>query len=93
MVDGDGLKYQRPPPLNYPDAEDTPDFETYDNWKSPEFKYLHDAGLLKDPYAYTYLDSSKLWTARKFIINGQESISLESPSNDIPIKYTSSSII
>lgn len=26
MVDGDGLKYQRPPPLNYPDDEDTPDF-------------------------------------------------------------------
>ena len=26
MVDGDGLKYQRPPPLNYPDEEDTPDF-------------------------------------------------------------------
>ncbi len=49
MVDGDGLKYQRPPPLNYPDDEDTPDFETYDNWQTPEFTYLHDAGLLKDP--------------------------------------------
>jgi hypothetical protein len=35
MVDGDGLKYQRPPALNYPDEEDTPDFETYENWKTP----------------------------------------------------------
>lgn len=26
MVDGDQNKYQRPPPLNYPDDEDTPDF-------------------------------------------------------------------
>ena len=25
MVDGDQNKYQRPPPLNYPDEEDTPD--------------------------------------------------------------------
>ena len=25
MVDGDQNKYQRPPPLNYPDDEDTPD--------------------------------------------------------------------
>jgi hypothetical protein len=49
MVDGDGLKYQRPPPLNYPDAEDTPDDETYENWQSPEFKYLWDAGIVKDP--------------------------------------------
>lgn len=29
MVDGDQNKYQRPPPLNYPDEEDTPDTETY----------------------------------------------------------------
>lgn len=49
MVDADGMKYQRPPPLNYPDDEDTPDFETHDNWKSPEFTYLWDAGLLRDP--------------------------------------------
>lgn len=49
MVDGDGLKYQRPPPLNYPDEEDTPDTETYENWKTPEFTYLWDAGILKDP--------------------------------------------
>lgn len=48
-IDGDQMKYQRPPPLNYPDDEDTPDFETYENWKSPEFVYLWDAGLLKDP--------------------------------------------
>lgn len=34
MVDGDQNKYQRPPPLNYPDEEDTPDTETYENWKS-----------------------------------------------------------
>lgn len=47
-VNGDQMKYQRPP-LNYPDDEDTPDFETYDNWKNPEFVYLWDAGLLKDP--------------------------------------------
>lgn len=48
-IDGDQLKYQRPPPLNYPDEEDTPDTETFENWKSPEFIYLWDAGLLKDP--------------------------------------------
>lgn len=49
MVDGDQWKYQRPPPLNYPDEEDTPDTEAYENWKTPEFTYLWDAGLLKDP--------------------------------------------
>jgi hypothetical protein len=48
-VNGDQMKYQRLPPLNYPDDEDMPDFETYDNWKNPEFVYLWDAGLLKDP--------------------------------------------
>ena len=52
MVDGDQNKYQRPPPLNYPDQDDTPDDETYEIWQSPEFKYLWDAGLLKDPYIY-----------------------------------------
>jgi len=25
MTDGDSIKFQRPPPLNYPDEEDTPD--------------------------------------------------------------------
>jgi hypothetical protein len=49
IVDGDQWKYQRPPPLNYPDEEDTPDTETYELFNSPEFKYLHDAGLMKDP--------------------------------------------
>jgi hypothetical protein len=29
MVDLDQFKYQRPPPLNYPDIEDSPDTETY----------------------------------------------------------------
>ena len=28
-VDQDQFKYQRPPPLNYPDEEDSPDVETY----------------------------------------------------------------
>jgi hypothetical protein len=49
QVDGDGFKYQRPPPLNYPDEEDTPDTETYENWKTPEFTYLWDSGILRDP--------------------------------------------
>ena len=49
MVDGDQNKYQRPPPLNYPDKEDTPDDETFAVFQSPEFTYLHDAGLLRDP--------------------------------------------
>ena len=29
MVDPETWKLQRPPPLNYPDEEDTPDFETH----------------------------------------------------------------
>jgi hypothetical protein len=82
MVDGDGLKYQRPPPLNYPDEEDTPDFETYENWKTPEFTYLHDSGILRDPYIQSYLDSSTSWTARRSTTNGQESINLVLPSSD-----------
>ena len=49
MVDGDQNKYQRPPPLNYPDSEDTPDTETWNIWRSHEYMYLHDAGLLTDP--------------------------------------------
>ncbi|CAM6006534.1 unnamed protein product [Sphagnum balticum] len=50
MVNGDGIKYQRPPPLNFPDEEDTPDTETHELWQTPAFVYLWDAGLMKDPY-------------------------------------------
>lgn len=34
MVDPDTWRYQRPPPLNYPNPEDTPDTETAEIWKS-----------------------------------------------------------
>ena len=42
-------RYQRPPPLNWPDAEDTPDDDTYALFDSPEFKMLYEAGLLVAP--------------------------------------------
>ena len=47
--DEDNWRMQRPPPVNWPDEEDTPDFETYYNFKSPQYQQLWDAGALKDP--------------------------------------------
>lgn len=88
MVDGDGLKYQRPPPLNYPDEEDTPDTETYENWKTPEFTYLHDSGILKDPYSINNSDFSRSSMERKCTASGQESISQAFPSSDYPSTNT-----
>jgi len=49
MTDPDAWRWQRAPPLNYPSEEDSPDFETVEGWKSGEFKYLWDAGLMVDP--------------------------------------------
>ena len=93
MVDGDQNKYQRPPPLNYPDEEDTPDTETYELWKSEEFTYLHDAGILRDPYRMEYLGSSRLSTGRRFITSGRESTSREWPSRATPPSDDSANII
>ena len=82
MVDGDQNKYQRPPPLNYPDEDDTPDTETHDIWQTGEFTYFWDAGLMRDPYTSFDLDSSKLWMERRSTTNGLESTNLELPSGD-----------
>ena len=82
MVDGDQNKYQRPPPLNYPDEEDTPDTEAIEIWNSPEFTYLHDGGMLRDPYLSSYPATSKSLTARRSTTSGPVSTSQELSSGD-----------
>jgi hypothetical protein len=47
--DEDYWRYQRPPPLNWPDTEDTPDEDTFRKFKSQEFKRLYEAGQLVPP--------------------------------------------
>jgi hypothetical protein len=39
--DEDYWRFQRPPPLNFPDVDDTPDEDTYKIFKSGEFRRLY----------------------------------------------------
>lgn len=59
--DEDNWRYQRPPPLNYPNEEDTPDEETAANFASVQFQELWDAGVLKDPF-FELKDGKKVYS-------------------------------
>ena len=39
-------RLQRPPPFEYPDAQDTPDTSDNELFDSPEYKMLEEAGLV-----------------------------------------------
>jgi len=47
--DEDAWRYQRPPPLMYPDEDDTPDPEDFLIFQTPEYNDWWDAGVLKRP--------------------------------------------
>ena len=47
--DEDSYRYQRPPPLNYPDEDDTPDIEDFLVFQTPQYNEWYDAGLAKKP--------------------------------------------
>jgi len=47
--DEDNYRYQRPPPLMYPDEDDTNDPEDFLVFKTPEYNEWWDAGVLKKP--------------------------------------------
>ena len=48
-VDDDNYRFQRPPPLMYPDEDDTPDPEDFLVFQTPEYNEWWDAGILKRP--------------------------------------------
>lgn len=48
-VDDDNYRYQRPPPLMYPDEDDTPDPEDFLVFQTQEYNEWWDAGVLKRP--------------------------------------------
>ncbi len=48
-ADEDNNRYQRPPPLNYPDEDETPDTDMYESFQTKEYRYLYEAGQLKPP--------------------------------------------
>ena len=54
-------RLQRPPPLEYPDPEDTPDRRDEQLFKSKEYKYLQEAGLVGDPF-FTIQGQKKIYT-------------------------------
>jgi hypothetical protein len=53
--DEDIYRYQKAPPLMYPDEDDTPDPEDYLVFRTPEYNDWWDAGLLKRPYFFILL--------------------------------------
>ena len=68
--DEDAWKYQRPPPLHYPDAEDTPDAEDFLAFQTKEFNEWYNAGIVKKPYLIILLiGSSRLKKERKSTSN------------------------
>jgi len=59
--DEDNWRQQRAPPLEWPDDEDTADYDTYVNWHHQVYYDLHDAGIVKDPY-FEIKDGKKIYT-------------------------------
>ena len=48
--EADNWRYQRPPPLNFPDDEDTPDTTYFKMFNSVPHKDLYDAGVTNPPF-------------------------------------------
>ncbi|CAD8056116.1 unnamed protein product [Paramecium primaurelia] len=46
--DEDHWRITHPPPLNYPDSEDTDDTDTYQDYHSPSGRFLRDIGIIGD---------------------------------------------
>ena len=57
----DNFKYQRPPPLNYPNDSDTPDDKLLAMFKSVPHMNLYDAGVVNAPF-FEVIDGKKVYT-------------------------------
>ena len=53
--------YQRPPPLNYPDDQDTNDMVYLQTFKSLGHRELHDAGVVNAPF-FDIVDGIKVYS-------------------------------
>ena len=61
MPDDDNYKFQRPPPLNYPDDTETPDTEVLELFESKAHKLLYDAGVTNPPF-FEVKDGKKVYS-------------------------------
>ena len=59
--DEDNWRYQRPPPLNYPDETETPDNEYLDMFKSGPHRDYYDAGIVNAPF-FEVIDGKKVYS-------------------------------
>lgn len=59
--DADNWRYQRPPPLNYPDDLETPDTEVSELFKTEQYKDLYDAGTVNPPF-FEIKDGKKVYS-------------------------------
>ena len=59
--DDDNWRYQRPPPLNYPDDGETPDTELYNLFSSESYRDLYDSGTVHAPF-FEIKDGKKVYT-------------------------------
>jgi hypothetical protein len=59
--DADNWRYQRPPPLNFPDDAETPDTEYHRMFKSEPHKDFYDAGIVNAPF-FDIIDGKKVYT-------------------------------
>ena len=57
----DNWRYQRPPPLNYPDDLETPDTDYHSMFSSTPHKNLYDAGVVNAPF-FDIKDGKKVYT-------------------------------
>jgi hypothetical protein len=59
--DADNWRYQRPPPLNFPDDSETPDSDYLKMFKSKPHMDLYDAGVTNPPF-FSVVDGKKVYT-------------------------------
>ena len=57
----DNWRYQRPPPLNYPDDLETPDTDYHMMFSSVPHRNLYDAGVVNAPF-FDIKDGKKVYT-------------------------------
>jgi hypothetical protein len=53
-------RYQRPPPLDYPDDLDTPDTEMIKNSKTATYRFLLDSGVIV-PVGFSIVNGKKVY--------------------------------
>jgi len=58
--DEDFFRIPHPPPLNYPDTEDTDDTDTVKDYSTKEGRYLRDSGIVDDIW-FDVVDGVKVY--------------------------------